>query len=75
MTVDEDEDEEDEEEVEDEDTDEIYAESRFPAWFLPMRMGRWFPSGNCQQGWRCMFALPVFGRRGYCFRIQRNSWS
>ena len=23
--------------------DEIYAESRFPAGFLPMRMCRWFP--------------------------------
>ena len=54
VTDDEDEDEEDEEdevdeEVEDEDMDEIYAESRFPAGFLPMRMCRWFPSGNCRQ--------------------------
>ena len=54
MTEDEDEDEEDEE-VEDEDMDEIYAESRFPAGFLPMRMCRWFLFGNCRQGWRCMF--------------------
>ena len=46
--------EEDEEEVEDEDMDEIHGtESRFPAGFLPMRMCRWFPSGNCRQGWGC----------------------
>ena len=52
------EDEEDEDE-EDEDMDEICAESRFPAGFLPMRMCRWFPSGNCRQGWGCMFAHSV----------------
>ena len=55
---DEDEDEEDEED-EDEDMDEIYAESRFPAGFLPIRMCRWFSCGNCRQGWRCMFAHSV----------------
>ena len=33
--------------------------SRFPAGFLPMRMFRWFPSGNCRQGWGCMFAHDV----------------
>ena len=63
VTDDEDEDEEDEEDEdedeEDEYTDEIYAESRFPAGFLPMRMCGWFPSGNCRQGWRCMFAHSV----------------
>ena len=26
--------------------DEIYAESRFPAGFLPMRMCRWFPESE-----------------------------
>ena len=52
--VEDEEDDEDEYE-EDEDLDEIYAESRFPAGFLPMRMCRWFPSGNCRQGWGCMF--------------------
>ena len=57
-SIDDDEDEEDEEE-EDEDMDEIYAESRFPAGFLPMGMCRWFPSGNCRQGWGCMFAHSV----------------
>ena len=51
-------DDEDEDE-EDEDTDEIYAESRFPAGFRPMRMRRWFTSGNCRQGWGCMFAHSV----------------
>ena len=50
---------EDEEDEEDEDMDEIYAESRFPAGFRPMRMARWFPSGNCRQGWGCMFAHSV----------------
>ena len=39
------------EEVEDDGMDEIYAESRFPAGFLPKRMCRWFPSGNCRPGW------------------------
>ena len=53
-----DEEEEDEDE-EDEDMDETYAESRFPAGFRPMRMCRWFPSGNCGQGWGCMFAHSV----------------
>ena len=55
------EDEEDDEDEyeEDEDMDEIYAESRFPTGFLPMRMCRWFRSGNCQQGWGCMFAHSV----------------
>ena len=42
VSVDVDEDVEDEE-VEDDGMDEIYAESRFPAGFLPMRMCRWFP--------------------------------
>ena len=42
---DEDEEDEEDEEVEDEDMDEIYAEFRFPAGFLPMRMCWWFPSG------------------------------
>ena len=37
------EEEEEDEEVEDDGMDEIYAESRFPAGFLPMRMCRWFP--------------------------------
>ena len=56
---DEDEDEEDEEE-EDEDLDELDdTQSRFPAGFRPMRMCRWFPSGNCRQGWGCMFAHSV----------------
>ena len=58
---DEDEDEEDEEdEEEDEDLDELDdTQSRFPAGFRPMRMCRWFPSGNCRQGWGCMFAHSV----------------
>ena len=58
---DEDGDEEDEEdEEEDEDLDELDdTQSRFPAGFLPMRMCRWFPSGNCRQGWGCMFAHSV----------------
>ena len=52
---------EEEEENEDEDEDEDSAEfvgdpTRFPAGFMPMRMCRWFPSGNCRQGWGCMFA-------------------
>ena len=52
--------EEDEEEDDDDDYDEIDGtESRFPAGFLPMRMCRWFPSGNCRQGWGCMFAHSV----------------
>ena len=58
VEVEEDEEEEDEE-VEDDGMDEIYAESRFPAGFWPMRMCRWFPSGNCRQGWGCMFAHSV----------------
>ena len=46
-----------ENEEEDEDMDEICGTgSRFPAGFLPMRMCWWFPSGNCRQGWGCMFA-------------------
>ena len=53
------EDEEEDEEVEDDGMGGIYAESRFPAGFLPMRMCRWFPSGNCRQGWGCMFAHSV----------------
>ena len=56
---DEDEEDEEDEDEEDEDMDEIYAESRFPAGFRPMRMCRWFPSGNCRQGWGCMFAHSV----------------
>ena len=46
------------EEEEDEDIDEIDGtRSRFPAGFLPVRMCRWYPSGNCRQGWwGCMFA-------------------
>ena len=37
---------------EDEDMDEIYGtRSRFPAGFLPMRMCRWYPAGDCRQGW------------------------
>ena len=52
--------EEDEEEDDYDDYDEIDGtESRFPAGFRPMRMCRWFPSGNCQQGWVCMFAHSV----------------
>ena len=48
--------EEDEEDEEDEDLDEMDGtQSRFPAGFQPMRMCR-CPSGNCRQGWRCMFA-------------------
>ena len=54
------EDEEEEEEDDDDDNDEIDGtESRFPAEFRPMRMCRWFPSGNCRQGWGCMFAHSV----------------
>ena len=71
------EDEEEEyEEVEDDSMDEIYAESLFDAGFWPMRMCRWFPSGNCRQGWGCMFAhavselhlsqLVVKGRDDFC---------
>ena len=48
---------EDEEEEEDDEFDG--TESRFPDGFLPMRMCRWFPSGNCRQGWECMFAHSV----------------
>ena len=49
-----------ENEEEDEDLDEIDGiRSRFPAGFLPMRMCRWYPSGNCRQGWGCMFAHSV----------------
>ena len=59
VSEDEVENEEGDEDEEDEDMDEIYAESRFPAGFLPMRMCRWFPSGNCRQGWGCMLALSV----------------
>ena len=55
----EDEEDEEDEDEEDEDMDEIYAESRFPAGFLPMRMCRWFSSWNCRQGWGCMFAHSV----------------
>ena len=52
--------EDDAEEDEDEDMDEIYGTgSRFPAGFVPMRMCRWFPSGNCRQGWGCTFAHNV----------------
>ena len=60
----EDEKDEEDEDEEDEDMDEIYAESRFPAGFLPMRMCRWFPSGNCRQGWGCMFAHSVSEGQG-----------
>ena len=56
----EDEEEEEDEDEEDEDMDETCGtESRFPAGFQPMRMGRWFTSGNCRQGWECMFAHSV----------------
>ena len=49
--------EEEEEEEDDDDHDEFdETESRFPDGFLPMRSCRWFPSGNCRQGWGCMFA-------------------
>ena len=52
--------EDEEDEAEDEDLDELDdTQSRFPAGFLPMRMCRWFPSGNCRQGWGCMFAHSV----------------
>ena len=52
--------EDDEEEDDDVDYDEIDGtESRFPAGFRPMRMCRWFSSGNCRQGWGCMFAHSV----------------
>ena len=45
-------DEDDEEEEDDDDYDEFDGtESRFPAGFLPLWMCRWFPSGNCRQGW------------------------
>ena len=48
---------EEEEEEDDDDHDEFDGtESRFPDGFLPMRLCRWFPSGNCRQGWGCMFA-------------------
>ena len=44
--------EEEDEDEEDEDMDEACGtESRFPAGFRFMRMCRWFPSGNCRQGW------------------------
>ena len=62
MSDDEEEDEADEEdqEVEDEDLDELDdTRSRFPAGFRPMRLCQWFPSGNCRQGWRCVFAHNV----------------
>ena len=53
----EDDEEEDEDEDEDEDSDEFVGDlTRFPAGFMPMRMCRWYPSGNCRQGWGCMFA-------------------
>ena len=49
--------EEEKEEEDDDDHDEFDGtESRFPDGFLPMRLCRWFPSGNCRQGWGCMFA-------------------
>ena len=49
--------EEEEEEEDDDDHDEFDGTvSRFPEGFLPMRLCRWFPSGNCRQGWGCMFA-------------------
>ena len=59
-----------ENEEEDEDFDEIDGSPAFPLGFLPMRMCRWYPSVNCRQGWRCMFAhsvselhpLPRFGQ-------------
>ena len=52
MVLEESDEEEDEDEDEDEDSDEVVGDlSRFPAGFLPMRMCRWFPSGNCRQGW------------------------
>ena len=52
--------EDEEEEDDDDDHDEFDGtESRFPDGFLPMRMCRWFPSGNCRQGWGCMFAHSV----------------
>ena len=52
--------EDEEEEDDDDDYDEIDGtESRCPAGFWPMRMCRWFPSGNCRQGWGCMFAHSV----------------
>ena len=53
------EEEDDEEEVEDDGMDEIYAESRFPAGFLPMRMCRWFPLRELPAGMGCMFAHSV----------------
>ena len=44
--------EDEEQEEEDEGMDEIDGDrSRFPAQFLPMRMCRWYPSGNCRHGW------------------------
>ena len=52
--------EEEEEEEDDDDHDEFDGTvSRFPEGFLPMRMCRWFPSGNCRHGWGCMFAHSV----------------
>ena len=52
--------EEEEEEEDDDDHDEFDGTvSRFPEGFLPMRMCRWFPSGNCRQGWGCMLAHSV----------------
>ena len=51
---------EDDEEEEDDDLDELDdTQSRFPDGFRPMRMCPWFPSRNCRQGWRCMFAHSV----------------
>ena len=51
--------EEDEEEEDDDDHDEFDGtESRFPDGFLPMRLCRWFPSGNCRQcGGACSLTL------------------
>ena len=46
----EDEEDDEDEDEEDEDMDEIYAESRFAAGFLPMRMCRWFPPGTAGRG-------------------------
>ena len=53
--------EEEEEEEDDDDHDEFDGTvSRFPEGFLPMRMCRWFPSGNCPaKGGGCMLAHSV----------------
>ena len=52
--------EEDDEREEEDDLDEMdVTQSHFPAGFMPRRMCRWYPSGNCWQGREVMFAHKV----------------